>query len=186
MVEALCSEGRVALKIRRVDTARESMELEADLLKEANGLGVGPNLVGWSRNFVLMELVKGMTVVDWLDSLGPMDGDAVSSILRGVLLSARRLDAAGIDHGELSRAYKHLIVSGGVARIIDFESASRNRRLANVTSLTQFFFLNSVLTDRLVKYIELPERGQLLEALTNYKDSLSSSDFHRILQVCGL
>ena len=186
VVKALCDVGHVALKIRRVDTARESMGDEAGFLEIANGVNVGPRLYRWSRNFLVMELVEGPMIVDWLNGLDPGDGESVRHLLLCLLLAARRLDEAGIDHGELSKAFKHVIVSGGLPRVIDFESASVSRRCANVTSLTQFLFLNSVLSGRLGRFMGLPDRGALLNALGVYKRSLSSLDFDSVLRVCGL
>ena len=48
----------------------------------------------------------------------------------------------GLDHGELSRMPKHVIV-GKKITIIDFESSSVERRVSNVTSATQAFFIGS-------------------------------------------
>ena len=44
-----------ALKIRRVDADRESLDAEAENLRIANRVSVGPRLLGVSDNFLLME-----------------------------------------------------------------------------------------------------------------------------------
>ncbi|HUG97135.1 MAG TPA: hypothetical protein VMJ94_06300, partial [Nitrososphaera sp.] len=57
-----------ALKIRRLDADRKSMDEEARLHRIANGAGVGPRLEGHSKNLVAMEFVDGPSIVDWVDN----------------------------------------------------------------------------------------------------------------------
>ena len=52
-----------------------------------------------------------------------------------------RLDQIGLDHGELSKAPKHLLVDKTKRIfIVDFETASIERRVANVTAVCQYLF----------------------------------------------
>src|SRR5512137_2486382 len=46
---------KYALKMQRVDSDRESLEREAELLTKANNVSVGPNLIGVTKHFLLME-----------------------------------------------------------------------------------------------------------------------------------
>ena len=50
---------QVALKIRRTDSPRKTMEQETMLLQAANRAGVGPVLLHSSRNFIVMEYLNG-------------------------------------------------------------------------------------------------------------------------------
>ena len=177
---------RVALKVRRLDASRPSMEGEASYLGLANDAGVGPRLLASSVNFLVMELVEGEYLVDWVAGLEASDAPGLRGVLRKALRAARRLDVAGLDHGELSRADRHLIMSRGVPRILDFESSSVIRRCRNVTSLAQFFFFNRGMAGRIGLVIPMPGRNALLEALRGYRREPSDEGFRGLLEVCGL
>jgi putative serine/threonine protein kinase len=185
VVSALFRGVRVALKIRRVDADRDSMEYEAKYIQVANSVSVGPILLGVSRNFLLMELVDGEFLMDWL--VGPEVSEGlVRGVLRGVMERGRRLDVVGLDHGELSRAPRHILVVGCVPRIVDFESASLSRRCRNVTSVAQFLFLNRLVRGRIEKFMELPDGEKLLWALKAYRGDTSDDTFKDLMAVCGL
>jgi putative serine/threonine protein kinase len=186
VVAAILCGRRVALKIRRVDADRSSLEAEAAMLGVAKGALVGPRLIGWSRNFLVMELVEGEYLVDWVGGLAPSDAGRLRRVLSRVLWKARWLDVAGLDHGELARAYRHVIVAEEEPRIIDFESASSVRRCANVTSLAQYLFFNRRMAGAVGGVVPLPERGGLIGALRGYRRAPSDGGFRRVLGVCGL
>ena len=177
---------RVALKVRRLDSGRPSMKGEASFLGVANGAGVGPRLLGSSVNFLVMELVEGEYLVDWVEGLEASDAQGLREVLRAALEAARRLDVAGLDHGELSRADRHIVMSGGVPRLLDFESSSVSRRCRNVTSLAQFLFFNRRMAGCVSRVFPLPGREELLGALRGYRGEPSDEGFLGLLEVCGL
>ena len=176
----------VALKVRRVDADRPSLEEEASHLRLANGVGVGPVYLGGSGDLLLMELIEGEYLVEWAAGLGAQDGGLVRGVLGGLLERAWRLDDLGLDHGELSRARRHVIVSGGVARIIDFESASTGRRCSNLTSIVQYLFFSGGMAGALRRVLPAPDRGVLLGALRAYKRGPSEGGLRGVLGACGL
>jgi len=57
-----------ALKIRRTDANRPNMYDEVLYQSLANSIGVGPFLVNYSENFILMEFVRGSNIIDWYNS----------------------------------------------------------------------------------------------------------------------
>ena len=61
-----------------------------------------------SKNFLLMQLIDGDLLPNWLKT--NKDAAAVKQVLREVLEQCFRLDQVGLDHGELSKAPKHLLV----------------------------------------------------------------------------
>ncbi|MEM2953985.1 MAG: serine/threonine protein kinase, partial [Candidatus Bathyarchaeia archaeon] len=108
-------------------------------------------------------------------------------VLREVLEQCWRLDKAGLDHGELSHAPKHMIVdSENRVFIVDFETASLNRKPSNVTSITQFLFISGAVADKITKKLGVGDKSVLIEALRRYKLDKSRLNFERILEVCGL
>jgi len=175
-----------ALKIRRVDADRESFTAESENLRKANRVSVGPRLLGATDNFLLMELIEGDYLIEWVDELQPSDDGRLLGVLRLLFDKARRLDLVGLDHGELSRAYRHVIVAGDEPRIIDFESASTGRRVANVTSISNYIYFNRRMKGKIGEILPVPEPGVLIEALRHYKRSPTDGNYNHLLSVCGL
>jgi len=50
---------KVAVKIRRNDSPRKNLKKEAQLLQITNRCGVGPKLIDFSKNFLVMEYLDG-------------------------------------------------------------------------------------------------------------------------------
>ena len=177
--------GRMALKIRRVDADRAGMQREAKLLQKANSVGVGPKLLGVSRNFLLMEFIEGVLLVDWLKI--KRTKKLVRKVLLEVLKQCWSLDRIGLDHGELSHAPKHVIVNKeDKPVIVDFESASLNRRPSNVTSICQFLFLGDEPAKILAKKLGTVDRETVFEALRRYKNDRTFENFETVLTAFGL
>jgi len=188
VVTAYTKNGKAALKIRRVDADRNGMRHEAEMLLRANRIGVGPRFLGLTENFLLMELVEGRFLPEWVSNMrrrGSKKG--IQIVLRGLLVKCWRLDEEGLDHGELSRAPKHIIVDAkNVAHLIDFETASINRRPSNVTSLCQYLFIGSQLGMKIQRRIGEVSRENLIASLRSYKRERTEQNFIGILQVCRL
>jgi putative serine/threonine protein kinase len=177
---------RAALKIRRVDADRLGLQHEAQMLAKANSVQVGPRLMGVSKNFLLMQLIDGDLLPDWLDAY--KEKEVVRSVLTDILEQCWRLDNIGLDHGELSKAPKHLIVDKQQKPfIVDFETASVNRKPANVTSVCQFLFTSGGAVARAVAEV-LGERNreEIINALRLYKSDRARENFNRVLETCLL
>ena len=54
---------KVAVKIRRSDSPRKNLKKEAELLGITNQSNVGPKLVNFSKNFLVMEYLDGEKLV---------------------------------------------------------------------------------------------------------------------------
>ena len=176
----------VALKIRRIDSSRPEMKNEAKLLKLANKVSVGPKLVDSSKNFLIMEYVEGKKITDWVRELkGRGSAAKLKPVVRQVLEDCHTLDTIHLDHGELSYIHKHVIV-GKSPCIIDFESASTNRRTSNVTSATQSIFIGSALSNIVKKIIKIPSKKKMIAPLKKYKHDQSRENFDEILKMLGL
>lgn len=184
IVTLACVKGRkVALKIRRVDADRAKMQREAQLLKKANSVRVGPKLLGVSRNFMLMRFVDGNLLPDWFQKK-PNEA-RTRKIVHEILEQCFRLDEIGLDHGELSHAPKHVIIDGkDKPFIVDFETASLNRRPSNVTSMCQFLFLSSEVGTQATEILGKVDREAILDALRRYKLDRSYENFQSVLLVC--
>ncbi len=180
--------GKGALKIRRVDADRAGMQHEAEMLRRANAIHVGPRLFNVTENFLLMEFIEGTLLPQWVEALkGRGTRSRIRRVLRAVLEQCYRLDEAGLDHGELSRAPKHIIVDADDRpHLVDFETASINRRVSNVTSICQYLFIGSKAAKTIKKKLGEVDKKELINALRNYKQEWTQESFKKILDVCGL
>lgn len=171
---------KVALKIRRVDADRSRMQQEAGLLREANSVDVGPKLLVASRNFLCMQFIDGVLFPRWLS--GKRSRTRISTVLRQILEQCWRLDSINLDHGELSHAPKHVIVNGQDRPVIvDFESASPNRRPANVTSICQFLFIGSETAKEINRKLGPRDKKAIAGALRRYKNERTFENFREVL-----
>ncbi len=184
VVVAYTNSGRTALKIRRVDADRKGMFHEGEMLNRANVIDVGPKLLEISENFLLMELVEGTHFPEWIKSMeGREEQWRVRLVLKDILEQCYRLDEAGLDHGELSNAPKHIIVDADDRpHLIDFETASINRRVSNVTSVCQYLFLGSQIADKVKEKRGEVDEKELINALRTYKRERTRENFEKILE----
>ncbi len=174
-----------ALKIRRVDSERESLEDEALYTRIANAVNVGPSIYKYSRNFILREYVDGSNLPEWILEASSKD---LRRCLSNLLFQAFALDMVGLDHGELARPAKHVLVtSDGRPVIIDFESASLRRRPRNLTRLTQYLFIRKGEVQEVIKSkLGAWDRDGLIEALREYKRTPSRRTFLLVMKTVGL
>lgn len=178
---------KVALKIRRLDADRTGMRREAEMLRKANAVDVGPNLIDATENFLVMEFVEGTLLPRWVEELKARVKSRSRRVLRAVLEQCWRLDEIGLDHGELSRAPKHIIVKeNDKPYIVDFETASTSRRISNVTSVCQYLFIGSRAARMIANRLGEIEREELIKALREYKQRRTREKFEKVLGVCGL
>ena len=174
--------GIVALKVRRLDSRRESLLREAAALREANRVGVGPKLYAYSRNMLVREYIAGVPLGHFASK-----GDPAS--LRKVLLKLARqlaaLDSIGLAHNELARFEDHVLVVEErlLPVIIDFESATFNARRSNVTQFFSFLLRRGP-SNGLRRSLEigLPEES-LRALLRSYK---ASRDIEAFILELGL
>lgn len=183
VVAANTKAGRAALKIRRIDSDRENMFHEAEMMKKANSIGVGPKLLAVIKNFLLMQLIEGLHFPEWQKSLQTeKERLRVRSVVKQVLEQCYSLDVLGLDHGELSKAPKHIIVDEhDVPYLIDFETSSIKRRVSNVTSVCQYLFLGTHISDEVQEKLKKVDKKKLVKALQAYKQELSRENFETVL-----
>lgn len=174
-----------ALKIRRVDANRESMAGEARLHKIANDAGVGPSLYDFSQNFILMEFAEGLSISEWSAARATRTG--AQKTARSVLEQCYLLDRAGLDHGQLSRLDRHVIVSSDTqATIIDFETASTGRRTANVSTAGQSLFVAGSVAAMMSQAVGKSDRESAISALREYKHDQSRKGLEALFRALGV
>ena len=156
---------KVAVKIRRNDSPRENLKKEAELLKIINKHRIGPKLVAFSKNFLVMEYLDGEKIGNWVNGLKKKEGSSqLKLIIKKILEDCYSLDRIGLDHGELSNLTKHVIV-GKKTTIIDFESSSMNRKVSNVTSATQALCIGSGISKIIGHVYKIPKKQKMITVL---------------------
>jgi putative serine/threonine protein kinase len=179
---------RVAVKIRRVDSRRRSMIHEAEMMKAANKAGIGPECLGLSEDVLEMQFLDGQRLPLWLSSLEGRGRKArVKSTVKALLEQCARLDAYGLDHGELSRAHKNVLVStGDHPWILDYESASLMRRVNNFTSLAQYILLSGRFSRKVMRILGPVNRDEVVKYLRLYKSGRTNDAFESTMKMLQL
>jgi len=187
VAKALMHGKPVALKIRRRDADRPDMNHEADMLRLANSIQVGPRLIAQSRNFLVMELIAGVPLNRWITALPRnVSEKRVRKVVGGLFDECYRLDRISLDHGELSEASKNVLVDeNGISRIVDFETASNRRRPSNVTSIAQYLLIGGGPAKRVRAILGWRRKTSLIRALREYKHLPDDQTFQTIRTVTG-
>ena len=177
---------KVAVKIRRNDSPRKNLKKEAELLKIINEYKIGPKLVAFSKNFLVMEYLDGEKIGDWVVDLKKKGGSSrLKTIIKKILEDCYMMDRIGLDHGELSNLSKHVII-GKRTTIIDFESSSMNRKVSNVTSATQALCIGSGISKTISQVYRIPKKQKMITVLRRYKQEETRDSFENLLSVLKL
>lgn len=174
-----------ALKIRRSDANRPNMYDEVVYQSLANSSGVGPFLVNFSENFILMEYVTGSNIIDWYGSARISKKRKLKCTAQ-ILQQCYLLDSLKLDHGQLNRLDCHIIISkDDKPTILDFETSSTKRRVSNITSASQSIFLNGPIYAQLQNSIPY-DRKQIMKKIKSYKTQMNQESFDDILNMLAL
>ena len=175
---------RLALKIRRVDADREDLLHEAKMLGKANSAGVGPTFVDASKDFLLMQLIEGDLLPAWLET--NKEKSTLRQVLAETLEQCWHLDLLGLDHGELSKAPKHVIIDQyNQPWIVDFETSSDTRKPSNVTAICQYLAMSGGPSARMISEV-LGERNreEVISVLRSYKKDQTRETLDRVILAC--
>jgi putative serine/threonine protein kinase len=157
----------------------------------ANSVAVGPRLKGHTKNLIAMEFVTGQSIIDWVagsnnnnnNNKATTRRNDICTVATDILEQCFSLDLGELDHGELSRLARHVIVSKR-PYIIDFESASTTRKTCNVTAAAQSIFLYGIVADKVRKILGGNiDREKVILALKTYKHSHTRANFDAVLEL---
>jgi putative serine/threonine protein kinase len=157
---------------------------EAKLLKKANQTNVGPKLLAASKNFLITQYIQGPLLPQWLEK--QTNKTQTKKVLQNILNQCWKLDKAHLDHGELSHAPKHIIINKkDKPVIVDFETASTNRRPKNLTSICQYLFISKA-TPKAPYKLTIKDRRNLIDTLKRYKNNINQENYKKVAESCGL
>jgi putative serine/threonine protein kinase len=174
-----------ACKIRRPDASRPELAREGLLMRLANSVGVGPHVINYTSNIIVMELIKGVPMSEYVWSTSPSE---LRSVIRDLLLQCRRLDSIGLMHNELSRVEDHIIITEDKPYIIDFESATVGSRGSNVSQIINALIMGKSQVQAKIRSVLNPEAdlNELRGLVRDYKVRRDDESFLRILSSLGL
>lgn len=182
----------VALKIRRTDANRADMKRDFELQSFANSFGVGPKAISSTADLFAMEYIDSVRMGIWFRSLRARSPKKYTrTLIRSSLEQCYLLDSNGLDHGELSNPTKHILIRK-VSRpdpvIIDYESASRNRKVSNLTSVVQFFFMSSPQSRKVRKILgfEKFSEKKFIAVLREYKSNPNKESLEKVFTLLKL
>lgn len=184
-----CSAGgsEYALKIRRTDANRPNLNEEYELTVLANRAGVGATVHAHERDFMLLKLLEYVELSDWLRQLrGEGSRKRAREMIHALLNQCRKLDIMGLDHGQLSNLRKHAVVAEGRPWVIDFESASKERKPKNVTAAAQYLLVGGKVSPSVRRTLGLRGTGRTLQLLRQYKEDLSDFSYSKLLEELNL
>ena len=118
--------------------------------------------------------------------MGKQDIKLLKSIMQKILEDCYSLDVIGLDHGELSTISKHVVIGKSKTTIIDYESASTQRRVSNVTSATQAICIGSGISKIVRKIYRMPSKNKIIKILRSYKQEQNRQNFEKILEILKL
>jgi len=191
VVKVMYRDEYAVAKILRSDASRGSLINEANILKyikeNSHGLKISPNLYEFGEWFLVMEYIEGEPIGTYLTyELSSLTNDELRVFLYNILWKTYILDKIGVDHGELSNPYKHIYVLENLDVIIlDFESASLNRKPKNLTSIYQFLFRSSNVSEYLRLMLNI-DYNKVIPYLKIYKERYEEHIFKEILKYTGI
>ncbi len=147
----------VLKEVREKSPRKDLAEREGKMLLLANRVGVGPKVeeVNFEENYVIMELVKGKKLLDWILSEEfekNIAKEEVWEFLKKLYKQLLSLDSINLSHNQL-QVGKNILVVEQIGKnlerefipvIIDFEKASikENNRTKNIGQIEAFLFYN--------------------------------------------
>ncbi|MFW5865583.1 MAG: hypothetical protein ACOCU6_00640 [Nanoarchaeota archaeon] len=176
----------VAIKISHpLSKALDRISNEARMLGKVNKLSIGPKLLDWTSEYVMMEYIEGKRIGDIFKD-DDLDADDLRRIIQRVLEQLFILDKNNINKQEMTRPYKHIIVKKDLSPVlIDFERAKYSQRPANITQFAQYLTSSTIL-ETLSRKGLLPSKNLFLDFVAGYWQAIGSVDadefFYRLLR----
>ncbi len=176
--------GKAAVKILRTDANRQTLENEAKFLKIVNAHNIGPKIYNTSKDFLIMEYVEGKRISEYIVGLkGKGTSRRLKNAVKAMLEQAYILDQNKIAHCELSNPLKHIIIDKNEKPvIIDFESATLNKKYSNLTALAQSLFIGGKMSPKIRKIMNIKDTQKIVMALKEYKTKMNHESFKKVLE----
>lgn len=161
------------LKIRRLDSRRNTLEYEGMIIEYLEKTSFVPKVFYWSRDFVFMEYLSKCIPIENIlrEKWRSRDLLGLMHVLRRVINTLYSFDLIGVDHTELNRPYGHIYWCNSVVKVIDWESSRLSHRPRNLTSFISHILYRSDLSRGILNKMSSEDRNYVVDLLKNYKNS---------------
>jgi len=133
---------RVAVKVARSEEKIKALRKEMSILLRLKGEEGFPEIIFRGEDFFVYPFIEG-TPFGKLQ----LTPEKRKEVLRKVLILARKLDRMGIDHGELTRIEKNVLVTEkGDVYLLDFERGTEKGKGRNVNQFIQVLRREGILS----------------------------------------
>ncbi len=167
--------GRTLLVKRKNPAAAvDTIANEARFTALLNAERIGPRFISYDaeKGELVREYVAGEEFRKWLPTAPK---ERVLPILMAVLAQCRTMDLLGVNKLEMTRPWKHIIVtSAGEPFLVDFERCRESKQPKNVTQFCQFLS-GSALTLQLAKKGIIINTETLLEKAKEYRHNFKNN-----------
>ncbi len=184
--------GDVAVKIRRFDSKRTSLETEGEFLRKAAVTGYTPVVYEYTRDFIVREFIEGPKLIDFL-TMNIGSREVIKKVIRALIHSSYNLDNIFIEIQEISRPDKQIIVRRNDPEkiyYIDLESARISNKSSNLTKIINYILRRDIKGVRIKDLLNIdPGEESILRDLARiYKKDLVNRKYilDKILEIMNL
>jgi release factor glutamine methyltransferase len=171
---------RVAVKIKNPgSSAPARIQIEAHILAALNKRGIGPRVFEAEDNFIIMEYVDGVPILEYFEAGTKAQ---IKAVVRKVLLQLYALDELKINKEEMHHPVKHIIVRRNNPVLIDFERAKYSQKAHNVTQFCQFM-TSAQVTPILSEKGILLSKQLIMQAARDYSKNSNKEDLNKIISL---
>ncbi len=151
---------------------------EAKWIKKLSKFKISPKLYASGKDYIITEFLDGEPIMKWIKKHQKKD---ILKVLNIILHQCRALDKIKVNKKELQRPVKHIIISKGTPKMIDFERCKETINPKNVTQFCQFITSKNMQEIFQAKKINL-KKERLIQVLKSYKKKQNNKNFQKILK----
>lgn len=163
---------KVLVKRRNPKSAVDTIANEAHFNELLNEHGIGPRFYSYKAGQLVREFVDGFEFRHWAPDASASE---LRRVLGEVLRQCRVMDELGVEKLEMTRPWKHIIVTAeGAPVMIDFERCRETGAPRNVTQFCQFLTSSAVTALLEEKGVRIESDG-LRELAKKYKTNIKNN-----------
>ena len=151
---------------------------EVKWLKKLNRYKIGPKLIIYNSNYLILRHIKGKKILDYLKESNKKQ---ILPVIKEILLQCRILDKLKINKLEMHHPVKHIIINRKV-NLIDFERAYKTKNTKNLTQFCQFL-LSKKVQDLLMQKNIFLDKNKFILILKKYKKKQNESNFLELSRI---
>ena len=170
---------KVAIKIKNPKSkAISRIENETNFLKLLNKKKIGPKLLFFDKDFIILEYIKGILIIDYLKKFNKKN---ILKIIKKIMEQLYLMDKLKINKEEMSHPQKHILIDKNKPVLIDFERCRKTIKPSNITQFCDFLTSNNVskiLKDKKIKI----NKNKMIGLAKKYKKDINKNNLNEIIE----